>query len=201
MIAKRYSLDQEAVSFSLLVIGVVVIAVVVGFSLLIALYLNNSRQSRVIAEYTAETERFVEVNRGQLTQLFTTAMDTCREIYPPLPANSPSPSHDCEAARIALDSLQQEELSDFSATAFMRAQDGRIEMIESSGRYHRPALPRDSYVLGWNTREELNLHLFQNKKINFWQDFLTYIPGKEVLVPVALDNGIEGYIFRGVIER
>lgn len=200
--AKHYSLDQEAVSLPLLGVGLVVIGVMVGLALVLALYFNNLRRDQVISDYTAETQAFVAANRPALTALFTTTMDACRDVPPPLTPNTPlAPNYDCEAARATLNTLQQEGVRNFSANVFLRAQDGRVEMIETSGRYHRPGLPRDSYVLNWDNREELSLYLTQAKDISLWQDFVTYIPGKEVLVPIELDNGVTGYIFRGVIER
>jgi hypothetical protein len=200
--ATNYSLDQEAVSLPLLGFGLVIIFGLVGLALGVALYFNNVRQDQVVSQYTAETEEFVQTNRAALTQLFSTVMTACLNIEPPItPNTSLAQSYDCEAARTGLNNLQQSGVRDFSATAFLRYQNGRFEMIESSGRYHRPTVVHDSYVMNWDNRKDLELYLAEGKDLSLWQDFLTYVPGKEVIVPVELDNQVKGYIFRGVIER
>ncbi len=34
-----------------------------------------------------------------------------------------------------------------------------------------------------------------------WADYIRFIPGKEVIVPIELPDGTDGYILRGVIEK
>lgn len=192
-------LEQEPISVKNAAAFLGVISVVVGVFLIIGVFLNWQRQQRVIKEYTQEAGVFIEQNKTQLADFFTQTFDRCRTLFPEA-ANNPSAST-CQAAVEGLNTLNTSSLKDFSATGFMRYQNERVEFIETSGYYHRPRSLGNNWSYPINRIDVLRSYLLENQSINHWQDFVTYLPAKEVLIPVVIDNQTVGYLFRSVLEK
>lgn len=112
----------------------------------------------------------------------------------------------CAAAIQALGSLRADTLTDSSAIAYVVIDNDHYQLIEASGKYNQRRSLYESYLynhFGYDetTKVDLVRYLTQGTDILKWQDFINYIPGKEVIVPIDLDGDTVGYVFRGVIER
>lgn len=198
--ASKDHLQEEPLAFKGMLIAavgimVVIAAVVFGFN-----YVNEQRRQRVIAEYDQSVTEFVAKNEEGVTQLFTQVMDTCQtEFTAANRSNNYQQSIECPAARSAFDALNKEALKDFSATAYIRVQNGRTQMLEASGRFH--GSQEFTNTFRYNMRTDIQQYLLEAKEINRWQDFIYFLPSKEVITPVERDGQTLGYILLSVIEK
>lgn len=192
--------------------GIGSISLVILILIYAAVLYNEHRSKKIISEYSDETVNFVSERKNLFKQLFTTTPESCQIEYEQEKEKSKSQkdyiqSDICLSAQQILSAIGVESLKNSSATAYLTVQGRNVVLIEASGKYHLPAVVPDQYIFsrgrwGENTSLELNEYLVQGKEMSgFWQDFISYIPGKEVLVPVEIDGVRIGYIFRGVIER
>lgn len=204
--------EPQAFSLKYLLWGVGVISLTVLILINGAILYNGNRLQKIVSEYSNETIGLVNSRKNLFKQLFTDVVQEC-QIYADQENNKAKldrnyvPSDLCPQAQQALSDIGVESLKDFQSTAYLTVRGHNVILIEASGKYHPPAPIADQYIFsrgrwGKNTYLELNEYLTQGNEISsLWQDFIGYIPGKEVLVPVEIDGTRVGYIFRGVIER
>lgn len=206
--SSQHSVDQ--ISFKGAALAIVGIVVVVVVAILFALYFNNQRKERIVQQYDQETQVFVGAHQQQISDFFASTYDSCGQELAAKQASSSAtyPERDviCSVAQEKLAEMQVDQLKDSSAIAYIRYQEGDYELIEASGKYTQKQSLIDpsnysqfSYSL--EKRTELNQYLKGEKQIDRWQDFMYYIPGKEVVVPVSINDNTIGFIFRGVIEK
>ncbi len=201
-------LDQ--LSFKTALVTLVAIMVMVSITIVVALFFNQMRKSQIITLYETETVQFVEQRQEGVQQFFTSTFSECeKELQDKQNSqiNSYVP-YDvmCIAAQNMLASLGVSSLKDSSAIAYVVYDNGTYQLIEASGKYNK----RESVVNPMNyghfsyeleKRTELNEYLANAAAMDRWQDFIMYIPGKEVVVPIVIEGQTVGYFFRGVIER
>lgn len=208
-VKENNQIDQ--VSFTNAFMALVVIVLFIGVSIGVALFFNTQRKTQIIATYDQETNQFIQDNQEEIKQFYTQTFSDCRQELADQQAaqpNSSYPAQDviCQSAQDSLAALGVNSLKDSSAIAYLRYEDGHYELIEASGKYNKKRTVMNSqdfshFNYDQEKRTELNNYLENNIDINRWQDFIQYISGKEVLVPVVVDKQTIGYIFRGVIER
>lgn len=204
--------EPQVISLKYLLWGIGAVSLAVLILVNAAVLYNEYRSKKIISEYSIETLNFVSGRKNMFKQLFTVTPELCQAEYEMEREKSKSQkdyiqSDICLSAQEMLSAIGAEPLKNSSAIAYLAVQNRNVILIEASGKYHPPAVVPNQYIFsrgnwGENTYLELNEYLTQGKEISsLWQDFISYIPGKEVLVPVEIDGIRVGYIFRGVIER
>lgn len=204
--------EPQVCSLKYLLWGIGIVSLTVLILVNAAVLYNSYRSKNVISGYSDETLNFVSSRKNLFKQLFTSILESCQIEYEQereksKVQNNYIQSDICLSAQQILSEIGVESLKNSSATAYLTVQGRNVVLIEASGKYHPPAVIPDQYIFsrgrwGKNTYLELNEYLTRGKEISsLWQDFIGYIPGKEVLVPVDIDGIRVGYIFRGVIER
>lgn len=209
--------DAYEVGFSpkLIVITILIITLLVTGILFVALWAHTSRQDSVISTYTNETQTFLSSLGGSVDDLYQRVFDTCDQLLvaeQQKQSLSNQPNYGsaitipCQAAQEHLSSMGVEQLKDSSAIAYVKVVDGSYSLLTASGDFTKSDLSKNRYsstLFSYNDtiRSDLMQYFETGKEIVLWQDFIPYIPGKEVVVPVKSQNMIKGYIFRGVIER
>lgn len=185
-----------------------IIALAVGGAFLF----NKNRQIRVIAKYTKETRSLIEKKDIEFAQLFDSTIELCRQelAEKKLASNDKYPPKDviCKSAQQKLADIGVDQLKDSSAIAYIKVTGDKYELIEASGKYNEIRDIKNSYshfsYRYYNNSDKGNLYDFfvMNKSISMWDDYIRFIPFKEVIVPVVLDGDkTVGFIFRGVIEK
>lgn len=204
--------EPQAFSLKYLFWGVGVISLTVLILINGAILYNGNRIQKIVSEYSNETIGLINSRKNLFKQLFTDVVQEC-QIYADQESNKAKLDRNyvtsdlCPQAQQVLSDIGVESLKDSQSTAYLAVRGHNVILIEASGKYHPSAPIADQYIFsrgrwGKNTYLELNEFLTQGKEISsLWQDFIGYIPGKEVLVPVETDGIRVGYIFRGVIER
>lgn len=204
--------EPPVFSFKYLLWGIGIISLALLILVNAAVVYNDYRSKKIVAEYTNETINFVNSRKSLFKQLFTTIIKEC-EIFNESEYGRAKLDRNylrsdiCPAATKILSEIGVESLINSSAIAYLTVQGRNVILIEASGKYHPPAIITDQYIFsrghwGENPYIELNEYFTQEIKLSkHWQDFISYIPGKEVLVPVEIDGTRVGYIFRGVIEK
>lgn len=204
--------EPQVFSLNYFLWGIGIVSLTVLILVSAAVLYNGYRSKNVISGYSDETLNFVSSRKNLFKQLFTAIPESCqieyeREREKSKVQNNYIQSDICLSAQQILSEIGVESLKNSSAIAYLTVQGRNVVLIEASGKYHPPAVIPDQYIFsrghwGEDTYLELNEYLTQGKEMQkFWQDFISYIPGKEVLVPVDIDGLRVGYIFRGVIER
>lgn len=204
--------EPQVISLKYLLWGIGAVSLAVMILVNAAVLYNEHRSKKIISEYSDETLNFVSGRKNLFKQLFMFTPELCQAEYEKEREKSKFQkdyiqSDICLSAQEMLSAIGVESLKNSSAIAYLAIQGRNVILIEASGKYHPPAVVPDQYIFsrgnwGENTYLELNEYLTQGKEISsLWQDFISYIPGKEVLVPVEIDGIRVGYIFRGVIER
>jgi hypothetical protein len=204
--------EPQVLSFKYLLWGIGAVSLTVLILINSAVLYNEYRSKKIISEYSNETLNFVSTRKTLFKQLFTITPESCQNEYEQEREKVKSQkdyiqSDMCLSAQQILSAIGVEALKNSSAVAYLAVQGHNVVLIEASGKYHPSAPLTDQYIYsrgrwGENTYLELNEYLTQGKELSgFWQDFISYISGKEVLVPVDIDDLRVGYIFRGVIER
>jgi len=206
------TLDQgESISLKTAGLSILAIVAIISLVMLGAVYANRSRQRAVINQYTKETEELITAHQVAAKEFFSQTFDDCRNVLlEEQKAQKPGDYHtdstdNCLTASTQLAKLEVRELRDSSATAYVRVIGDKYELIEASGLYNEAMLGKFQSYGRFNsdaaTKADLIKYLQQNEPILLWQNFIPYIEGKEVIVPVKIDNQLVGYIFRGVIEK
>lgn len=195
------SLHEEPIPFRTAGIAIVLLSVVIVAILCVFNSVNWARKQSIVREYTQMHERFIQDgdNPAVLQQIFTTDADECIKIK--TTKDSWPSSYSCLTLKRDIDRLEKRALENFSAIAFARVRGGDIEIFEASGDYHESRSIRDSYDLGYGTREDLAKYLIEGKLIDRWQDFISYLPRKEVITPIKINDSTIGYMFQSVIEK
>lgn len=195
------TLQEEPIHFR--TAGVVIVFFIVTLIALLFVFngINWTRKQAVIHDYTNRHETFIKdgQNPAILQELLTTGMDECqkeRNTQDTWPT-----SYSCQKGIGILNQLEKRMLENFSASAFARVRDGNIEFFEVSGQYHEPRAFRTSYELSYDTKEDLYKYAIEGKEIDRWQNFIGYLPGKEVVTPIGINGEVIGYIFQSVIEK
>ena len=208
----KSSLYQNDISLKTAGLAGLAIASVVALAMGGALLANRQRREQVVRTYTDETLQLLSSKQDQVKNLFTQVFDECaRQLETnkaiALQKNGNAYVYDieCATARTALSELGVSGLKDSSAIAYLRVKDGQYEVLEASGKFNgRQDLNSNSYGRQLTYRQKqkdaIHSYLIDKKPIPMWDDYIQYIPGKEVIVPVKID-GVDAYIFRGVLER
>lgn len=200
------TLEPQTINLKYALIGVMFVGIISAILIGFAVSVNKARQEQVVIKYTDETNQLISANLQQFETLFKNVFDTCKQEFDATPSTPNAyriDSVDCKSAKTVLEQINFGSTKDSSAIAYIRFPNGKIEIIEASGKYDPPQTPQDAYQLSWQPekRTALTEYFAQGKSIPMWDDYISYIPGKEVIVPVKSNNQIIGYIFRGVIER
>lgn len=205
--------EPIAISWKYVGWGVGIIAIVLAVVIGLAVVFNKYREQKIVLEYTNETLELISTKKNLFKQLFTTVMQACQlhdeqERTHGKIQKDYIPSDICQSAQETLSAIGVETLKNSSAIAYLAVRDKSVAFLEASGKYHPYASVADNYAFsygsGWgsDTRLLLNEYLTQGKPLpTLWWDYISYIPGKEVIVPIDIDGVRVGYIFRGVIER
>ena len=204
--------EPQVMSLKHLILGIGAVSIIVLILVYGAILYNGNRRQKIVSEYSNETIDFVNARKDLFKQLFTSVIGECQDF-----TNNENnrvklnrdyrPSDLCPQAQQALSDIGVESLKDSQSATYLAVRGQNVILIEASGKYHPPAPVADQYIYsrgrwGENTHLELNEYLTKGKELSsIWKDFIGYIPGKEVLVPVDIDGVRVGYIFRGVIER
>jgi hypothetical protein len=195
--------------------GVGIVAIVLAVVIGLAIVFNTYREQKIVLEYTNETLALVSTKKNLFQQLFTTVMQTCQVHDEQERAQSKAqkdyiPSDMCRPAQEMLSAIGVETLKNSSAIAYLAVRDKSVAFLEASGKYHPYASVTDNnYTFSYggsfgssDTRLALSEYLTRGKPLStLWWDYINYIPGKEVIVPIEIDGVRVGYIFRGVIEK
>jgi len=197
------SLDFKVMGFSL-----AGIALMVAAAFAIASYFNIQRRDSFVERYTTETLQLVEANPDGFSNLFVEVLQQCESELQARAAETADQwmtDVHCDRAAEALAELNVQVLRDHSSIAYVRFDDGHYQLLEASGKYNgRRPLTGGSYFPHFSYNERMMrdvLELSAGAQIkNYWQDFINYIPNKEIAVPIEIEGEIVGYIFRGVIE-
>jgi hypothetical protein len=204
---EKSSLHQQPLNIKLALIGVLFVGIITAILISIAIYANNARRDRVIASYTNETQQLISMNQQAFETLFNTAFDACLAEYQLIEASRDiefQPSVlDCKSTQELLKNINFGQTRDTSAIAYLRFADGKIDLIEASGNYFPPKEYQQNHKLSGSNEKKALLfrYLSEGQAIPMWDDYINYIPGKEVIVPVESNGQKIGYIFRGVIEK
>lgn len=202
--------DQDQISLLPALKALVVIAVLIRIGMGFALTANTRRRLAVITTYTSQTEAHYQANQSAYRYLFTTTFSECQTELKQLQASESagykSSDVQCRAAVQQLASMHVNALPDSSAIAYVKITNDTYELIEASGKYNESRSIFEtnrynhfSYEAG--IKQDLARYFKDHSTINRWQDFINYIGGKEVIVPIQVDDQPIGYVFRGVIER
>lgn len=192
---------DDRLSLSTAVVATVVIACLIGVAVGVGVLMNNARYRSTVRTYTTETQDLILQKEDGFKALFTDIMDVCADQ---LASQSAGTRDDfmCEPAQYQLGFLDVDSLHDSSAIAYIRVLDKKYEMIEASGKYtgSRPFINARNQF-NYDAIPDLEKFFSENAQISLWHDYLWFIPGKEVMVPVEIDDETVGFIFRGVIEK
>lgn len=204
--------EPKAISWKHIGWGIGAVAIALCAVIGVAVAYNTYRELTVISEYTNETRALVSAKQGLFRQLFTTTMSECQvhddqERDRQKREKEYTRSDICPVAQAILSNIGVETLKNSSAILYLAVQGKTVVMIEASGKYHPPSSIIDDYTFAyghWGDTPDVDLqdYFLHNKPLRtMWWDYINYIPGKEVVVPVEIDGQRVGYIFRGVIER
>lgn len=199
--------DQLNLGKAFIALGIIII--VASVAVVIALFFNNQRRINIITQYDRETQNFISSNLEKLDIFFNQTFDECAKVLSDKQASESAMYNStdviCPQAEAMLAELNDESMKDSSAIAYVKFRDNQYELIEASGKYNEKKGTLGINFTHFTYREDVKKELFEyfktGKGINRWQDFISYLPGKEVVVPVVINDQIQGYMFRGVIEK
>lgn len=192
---------DDRLSLKTAIVATIVVACLVGVAVGAGVLMNNARYRSTVHSYTSETQALISKKEDGFAALFTDIMDLCADQ---LASQSAGKRDDfmCEPAQYQLGFLEVDTLRDSSAIAYVRVSDNTYEMVEASGKYTgRKLLKNAANQFLYDSVSSLEKYFFEDADIPLWDDYLWFIPGKEVIVPVMRNNETIGYIFRGVIEK
>lgn len=202
--------DHDHISFQPAIRALVIIVVLVAIGMSMALFANNHRRQTVIQTYTEQTLSHFQTHQSEYQTLFATTFTDCQtELLNQQASDSAGyKSSDvvCQAAIQQLGTMRVSELPDSSAIAYVKISNDNYELIEASGKYSqiRSIFETNLYNhFSYDTtvKQDLARYFKDHTEILRWQDFINYIGGKEVVVPIQVNKQPIGYVFRGVIER
>lgn len=205
-----HTFDQDQISFKPALQALAIIVVLIAIGMGFALTANSRRRQAVITTYATQTEAHYQANQSAYRYLFTTTFTECqtelKQFQASESAGYKSSDVQCRAAVQQLASMHVNALPDSSAIAYVKITNDNYELIEASGKYNesRSIFETNRYNhFSYDTtiKQDLARYFKDQSKINRWQDFINYIGGKEVIVPIEVDDQPIGFVFRGVIER
>ncbi len=195
------NLSLKWAGISLLGVGIVIAILIVIFGSMDAI-----RQRQVVTQSTQVVRQFQMQNQGEVENLFNLTFENCASEVKTKQMEKDSanigrnwsPLH-CQAAERAFARLNKSALSDFPSTAYIRVHGENVEFLQASGDYFM-SQPLNQ-ISGFNQREDLQAYLFQHKDIRRWNNFISYMQQRQVIVPVEQNGQTIGYMFLGVIEK
>lgn len=205
-----YTSESDQISFKPALQALAIIIVLVTIIMSVALIANQRRRQIVTTTYTEQTMAHYQANQSAYQHLFATTFSECQTELQAFQASEPTgyKSSDivCQAAIKQLGAMQVSTLPDSSAIAYVKITNDSYELIEASGKYNesRSIFETNRYNhFSYNAtiKQDLARYFKDQAEIQRWQDFINYIGGKEVIVPIRVDEQPIGYVFRGVIER
>lgn len=200
-------LDQDHISLKVAAVSIGVISLIIFILIALAIMGNNNRRNKIINLYTWQTNNHIQEHQQDFIYFFDTTFAQCNEELNQKKAMSFDPQRIsdiiCTSAQQQLSKMGVDRLTDSSAIAYAKVENQAYELIEASGKYNQKQTFSDNYYshFGYGSnRDDLIKFFNENKSIPMWADYISYIGGKEVIVPVDIDKKRIGYIFRGVIE-
>ncbi|HAU98881.1 MAG: hypothetical protein UX04_C0003G0087 [Microgenomates group bacterium GW2011_GWF2_45_18] len=201
-------MQEDALSLKKAVGATLFMIFVVGTSFYGAYLYNQHRKQQVIAKYESELQDHVSRYPEKWKELFTRTMDACLYMAQQECAKdecSYYPSQKCLYATQQLSDLHVDQLKDSSSTMYMRVQNDMVDTLTASGDYQEPqALSSSSYVSFSrysNERSPMYDYFLSQDKKSIWEDVTYHLTGKEVVIPVVIDDQLYGYVLRSVLER
>jgi hypothetical protein len=200
----------DQISFQPAIKAIVTVVGVIGIAIIVALFFNSQRKAAIISEYDHETTQLITSKPELVKKLFTETFAQCQQLMLEKQASESGTykSQDimCKPGQEVLSELGVDTLKNSSAVAYVHYNNGSYSLLEASGKYNELRSLSDNnsfnhFGYKQELRQNINNYFATGTDIDRWQDFISYIDGKEVLVPVMIDNQNIGYIFRGVIER
>lgn len=201
---------SDTISLRPALISLAVVIVVIAIGMAVALQANQQRRQTVIDTYTTATKEHYAQNQAAYEDFFAKTFADCQAELSTQQATETTPykSSDiiCQAAIKQLSAMNVDSLQDSSAIAYVKITNGTYELIEASGKYNQGRSIFDTqnynhFSYDQHIKQDIADFTTDRKPITRWQDFINYISGKEVVVPLEKDKTTIGYIFRGVIER
>lgn len=182
--------ENHNLKFSQPLIVLAVFALVIAVLFLIFSSLSQARKDSIYQTYASETEQYINQNQAKLNILFND-MFPKTECIINRQQNVPCTLPNQEAIAHLLPST----LTDWSSTAFLKADGEKIFMMRLSGD------TKELYLYPEQKRLQLQKLLRgETTKID-WDDYTYELTGKEVVIAVRDDNGkVIGAIMRSVIE-
>lgn len=202
--------DKEDISLGLAFKTLLVIALAVVLLILLAIFLNKKREAKVIYDYTTETKQLISDNQVEFDRFYTETFEKCNAFLDSQPAkdlskpNIKPSSVICPEAISQLEAMQVDKLKDSSSIAYVIFYENNLyQRIEASGKINRKGLLEISPVrISSEANKPSLLTLYQSRTEQpEWESYTYYIGGKEVPVPMKINNKVVGYIFRGVVEK
>lgn len=198
---KNSSSLEDNLSLKTAVVATVLVAMIIGLAVGVGVMMNNARYRRVITQYTNETHTMLVDQEAEVTELFTSVLDECGGATSTESAKLRD-NNDCQVAKDQLALLGVDRLTDSSSIAYVRVRDDSFEVLEASGKYSSPRKlhTNGSNHFRYDKADVLASLFFEEDAVPMWDDYIWFISGKEVVVPVVYEGRTLGYIFRGVIE-
>lgn len=171
----------------LLLMGIFLLIVAVLFGFLAAA--SQGRQKYVYQTYNNETEQYIQQYQPQLLTLFN-------ELFPKSNCVSPVPGIVCSyPTQVGITRLLPGTLKDWSSTAFLRSDQGKIYLMRLSGD------TKQIYPYPHKRAEVLDRLLAGEAQQIPWDDYTYDLGGKEIVTSVKDSSGkVVGAIIRSVIE-
>lgn len=151
--------------------------------------LNDIRNNRIYEKYATETEKYIEMNKNGLEELFE--KDWC--------PNQLSKDASCKPLTPSeVSMLVPHDLKDWSSTMFVKRFSHGASFV-----YLRLSGQSGDKDFGNPDKEQLILKLFNGEARDIpWDDYIYQLQGKEVVIPVRDNKGVViGAVIRGVIEQ
>lgn len=197
----EHTLQQDPISLKLASLTMLALGSIGAILIGLATLANHSRRLQVIRDTQATVGEFVAQNETQMSVLFSETFSICQAEYELLLGAKEISSLDCAAGREALDQLDKTILTNYSASAFLKVENDTWWLLQASGTLMK--VPNsDSWSVGdpEKRREITELARHPDRKVELWDNYINYLPGKEVVVPVKIADETLGYIFYSVIE-
>lgn len=169
------------------------IFVLVGALVLVGNSLSNKRKQEVYNQYAQETNIWISQNKEGLRKLFTELFPNYH--CPPWQNTTTNTAVYFCPNQDAINSVVSQDLKDWSSTAFIKENQGKLWLMKLSG---------DTSEFNPYPVEKKNLiYKLLSKEVNSipWDNYTYDFAGKEVIIPITDEsNKVIGAIVRGVIE-
>lgn len=194
---------------------IIFILVSISLLVLVGVWLNfrikTLSKERTISIYTTETNRFINDKPEKAKQFFTKVFTDCEfelnieQAAAEQKAEAVPENIVCQAALQKMKEIGFDKMKNSSAVVYMQQSGDSIFLIDAAGNYSGRVAMNDESKLD-NIFSGLNKQIIMNylqngQEIEMWEDYISAIPDKEVVVPVEVGNGIKGYVFRGDLEN